>query len=485
MSIIRENDENHKFFIETILDLPWHEESHELGDIIADFYIQLVCYRPTFKSYLRSKFMPKTKDFRSSDTENWFRDFLMNLTAKLPMIKHEILSSFNDNFPNAPSAIKNPDSYTTYIRISMNFVLKNLDSTSKESYFNTLLSNLLKIDAMLPSTVDTTAPMHQKICNLLDSAICEIMNFLVVYKPLDLISSCVFDGVILKSSNSSFACFLYFIIAVYFPKKCVTSMLGKLMNKTKDAKFSLIALSSFLSHAKVINKDILEKILKKLTIWAGKYIHQIEPKLDVADQISISRNVSKSVESHGHFYAVVHTILQVISLRQKDLFIDDDTSFFRSLNLQYILLNRSLNPLLFCSQSCTEIYSRLMSYFHLPSIAAKLAQNREARAVEIFSSGMGKDDNWNPLDWNDIFSKSHIKHLENVCERFITDTYVEFEEFKKNEKEIVEFDENDLPDIFKDNFSSENESDMDEIEELPVLKKIYKRERTISEGSKL
>ena len=109
------------------------------------------------------------------------------------------------------------------------------------------------------------------------------------------------------------------------------------------AQKSILVLASFLCYCKVVNKQYLEFILKKLSSFCFNYVKKEERRvksslLDDANAIGANQNHDTTqpeagnlplmIEHHGHFYNCVQSIIQIINYRQSEVFKDNDSKFY-------------------------------------------------------------------------------------------------------------------------------------------------------------
>jgi len=514
ISVIREDELFHKQFVENVLVYsPWytmktvinpdpnsfgkqlHGKQNLVSEKIAKFMVEIVSYKPAFKSTVLDHLAKRIVSFNEAGIETWYSNLLKKLIDRDPMILSATANSLKSNFPTIASSIQTPESYATYLRVGLNFCLNFLkDEKDQIDLFNSFLTQLIKIDALLPTKVEENI-QYQALVKLIDSGLCEFLNVIVRYNPTSIIKSAVFDQILMKSMEKSFCGYLFFVSATYELKDMLNFVFNKRLSEDVTvAKRSIIVLTGILGHSKRVNRSCLKHYLKGLVQWCLKYARGVEKTVG-ANSASVSRNMKPAVEKHGHFYAAITCILQVSVMRQSEIFHNQDTTFFYELQMNRLLLNRIMNPLVFCPTKILESYNNLMKYLFLPQITTKIEENKEFRALHMLTKNEGGQSNWNPLQWYDAFETESIKHLVEVKSRFLDEISFKFESIEHEEEESFVKDEEEegkekdsgvkMSDTTFENSteeSSNEESDFEEMD-MPILRKMLSRERTISERS--
>merc|ERR1712000_489406 len=269
---------------------------------------------------------------------------------------------------------------------------------------------------------------------------------------------------------------------------------------------SIMILSCLISHSTKITKNLLKKILIKFCEFAINYI-----KLTEYNSCSISNfsnSLKSNIEKHGHFYSIINGIILIIYKKQNLIFEENNLTFYKKLNLDIILINRTLNPLLFSNSNLTSNFQNLLNYYKIDTISSKLSQNRQIQKSFLQSS---KNSNsilkeWNPLNWNDIFEIDTISHLKNSKSVF-TEMYSKFIDIIELKNEIILdnfpgvqgkvicediFIKKEVEEQFKDKFAcdsrsedsfseDENISSLTQGREFSILDRLLARERKFSE----
>lgn len=223
---------------------------------------------------------------------------------------------------------------------------------------------------------------------------------------------------------------------------------------------------------------------------------------------SSSLDLTQMVENHGHFYTCIQSIIMMIVYRQNDIFNQQNIQFYLSLNLNIILLDNKLNPLLYCTDNLLNKFNNLLLNFNLPNISAKLSDIQKIRETEFLSNNSNllgnlhssKANHWNPLDFYDIFEPSFFHLYEQTFSQFrenfrefidvikiknelMNDSFVkdEKQEFKSKKEEKCEKREKRESKIEKN--SSESPSDSEDSEPKAKSRRKIKREKSVSESS--